>query len=807
MKYVYLFFIGLFSTISFSQNELIKEATTFLNSNKIFTNNPKEKFFLHTNKTTYFAGEAINYKAYVVSDDTNLPSQITTNLHFSVYDYNGEMIKHQLVFVENGTVYGSIKVEKELKSGTYYLELDTNYNASFDRKNINEIQIINLEDKNTNISDENDLIDAQVEPEMDLQVAFFPESDVLLSRANNTLYYKISIDGLPLETKGELVNSFNNVVVGAFISNKEGMGSVTFVYDPNREFYFKIWHNQKEYKINVPMAQKEGFVIHYDSSKSNLKEANFIIRINNDTAIKNDNETILAVIHRNNTCKSVIPFKIKKDKTNYLLSISSENLFNGVNIITLFNKRNVVLSGRYFFHDKNKNIELSIEKVKETKDSLTLDLKMPNNFIQANTSVSILPEQSIVNNNSNTIYNAFLITPYVSRLDNLEDIDLALQFVSQSNNDIEANKDTEIRDVENGIFISGEVQTELPDLMGYKVLLTSKENGLALIEYIKNKNKFSFNNLLLYHPSKYRLALLNPIGKVVDADFKVDEKQVEYPLDSILNLKQNSLKKEVKGEKKISESNKEFELVFEGEKLDEVVLTGQTRKEEEVNEFPDFGIIDNPGELGNGFIRKIVKKEIECMGCTLFEYLGQFWNLVTYIDALGDSHVSFATRGVNTIFGGHDALLILDGLPVHPTILTDIMASDVKAVKLNRAGAGYGFRGSNGVIMIELKKPEDYLNSESDITYTNKTIIFSGNTTFGFTKSVDLFKENNLIFKSQNSLEKYSVIDWKPNFILKPNKSNYIKISKESYTALKLIINGINDEGDMVSEEVNISLK
>src|SRR5690606_6457065 len=124
---------------------------------------------------------------------------------------------------------------------------------------------------------------------------------------------------------------------------------------------------------------------------------------------------------------------------NYLLSISSESLFNGINVISLFNKNNEVLSSRYFFQDKNKKIELSMDKFKETKDSLTIDLQMLNSFVKANTSVSILPEQNVINNTEKTIYKAFLITPYVANINNLKNIDLTLQIVSPKNNIPETN--------------------------------------------------------------------------------------------------------------------------------------------------------------------------------------------------------------------------------------------------------------------------------------------------------------------------------------------------------------------------------
>ncbi|GGG34167.1 hypothetical protein [Bizionia arctica] len=810
MKYFFSLTLIFICSFGFSQNELVKEATTFLESNQVFKNDPKEKFFLHTNKTTYFSGEYIHYKAYIVNDDTNLPSNSTTNLHFSIYDSHGELIDHYLFFVQNGLVNGSIKLDEGLESGTYYIMLDTNYNASFKKKNISEIQVVNLLDKKVEMANENDLIEEQIVQVKDLQVAFFPESNMLLSRANNTLYYKISLNGLPLETKGELIKTFTGEIVEEFTSNADGLGSVNFDYYPDREYYFKILYDKKGYKINVPLAQKEGFVIHHDPNSSNSKETSFTVRINNDTAIKNNNETILAVIHRNDICRSVLPFKINKNINNYLLNIKPESLFDGVNIITLFNKKNEALSSRYFFYDKKREIELSINKTMETKDSLTIDLKMPNSYIVANTSVSILPGQNVINNNSNSIYNAFLIAPYVSKINSLENLDLNLQMQSPKNNILKVKDSVKLRNPENGISITGEVLTDLTSLYGYKILLTSKENNISIFGKIEKNNTFSFNNLLLYHPSKFNIALLSPRGNVVEAEFKVQKQKLDYPIDSLLVIKQNTFKQYETEPNKGGNNENEYSLVSSEEQLDEVLLSGKKRREVEVDDFPDFGIINSPAELGAGFTRRKVKDEINCQGCTLFEYLDQFSELKTLRSEPGLTqssgyHIYFKSRGINTAFGSIEALLIIDGIPSNPSILGDIMAEDVKSVKLNRAGAGYGIRGSNGVVLVELKGVEDYLDSDTNNASVADVKIFSSETTFGFTKTEDLFSESNLIFNSQNSLEKYSAIEWIPNFILKPNSSNYITIPKESYTALKLIINGINEQGDLVSEEVNLT--
>ena len=67
-----LFFCAIIFTInSFSQKEINSTTEGFITTNNYLHDLQLEKFFLHTNKTTYYAGEKVWFKAYVVNDTDN----------------------------------------------------------------------------------------------------------------------------------------------------------------------------------------------------------------------------------------------------------------------------------------------------------------------------------------------------------------------------------------------------------------------------------------------------------------------------------------------------------------------------------------------------------------------------------------------------------------------------------------------------------------------------------------------------------------------------------------------------------------
>ena len=94
----------------------------------------QEKFFLHTNKTMYFAGETIWWKAYVVSDFNNKVINNTTNLHVNLYDSYKVLISHQLFYCNDGKAFGEISLPENLKTGRYYINVETQWNKNFEAK-------------------------------------------------------------------------------------------------------------------------------------------------------------------------------------------------------------------------------------------------------------------------------------------------------------------------------------------------------------------------------------------------------------------------------------------------------------------------------------------------------------------------------------------------------------------------------------------------------------------------------------------------------------------------------------------------
>ncbi len=76
----------------------------------------------------------------------------------------------------------------------------------------------------------------------------------------------------------------------------------------------------------------------------------------------------------------------------------------------------------------------------------------------------------------------------------------------------------------------------------------------------------------------------------------------------------------------------------------------------------------------------------------------------------GRDGFSIRLRGINSVYGSNDALIVLDGMPLSEgsgaSVLVSLRPEDVARIDVLKDGmaAIYGIRGSNGVVVIETRR-------------------------------------------------------------------------------------------------------
>jgi hypothetical protein len=798
---VIILFLVFFSIINFYGQKNNSTIEKFLSSNKALHSYQLEKFFLHTNKTNYYPGEKIWFKAYIVNDTDDKLSRQTTNLQLNLFNSNKELVLSQLHLVENGITNGDIDLPKNFITGKYYIELTTQWNQNFKNNSaVFPIKIIDNTQKNNPISNELEVLNAtNSNIQESININFFSDSSILLEDAINSITFTSKSNSNPIKIIGDIIDNTTGIIVSKIESNIFGMGRFELFCRPNRTYSAIINYNGIEKTTPIQIAQSKGILIEKNVSQKIDSIISFTLKSNKNTVSANSNNTIFAVLHRNGYVNSIIPIKLKKKYLNYSISFLKGNLFKGVNSVSLFNKRNEVIAEYSFFHNDYKKIDLDIVKTSDEIDSLTLNFKLMNGLKDANLSVSVLPEQTRVYMDQSSIVTSFLLAPYLesTRLDlpnffnsknSEENIDYLIKTGIKANVFPFNNKSN--THSENGMSIKGNVSSNVKDLSNYKIMLSSEENNILLIDSIGKSNSFTFNNLILKHPSKYKLALLNSKGEIIKTGFRIKNELINYKPKKTL-----SRTIEITEHVENSSSNTdeiEIDYTYTPTSFDDVNLLDVvtlTKKQKRENELKKLGI--KAEILNNGFSNLFIIKEDQAI-TTVYDYLYRIPGIKVFGESPNKEFTIRTTRGQGSLLGSNNMAVFIDGVLSDSEFLTSRNINDFVAINVNSSGAGQGITGMGGVINFYTKKGKfsEYRTS------TNKDIFIS-ETDLGF-KFPSEYSNNQFTFENQLSKEYFGTIGWFPNFNIKPNSENLLKFSKNGVQDIKVIVNGMDSDGNLI---------
>ncbi|MBP93894.1 MAG: hypothetical protein CMC55_07245 [Flavobacteriaceae bacterium] len=800
----------LFATfISFGQKNLEKKVNSLIASDN-FQTLRIENFFIHTNKSIYFSGESIWFKAYVTNSDTNFPSLETTNLYINLYGPNRSLISSELFFVENGMANGRIELAKTLESGTYYLQLDTEWNRNFKSGTIFNVIIENLnppeEDTkfNTQENTNNSVTDLEIKKGDEELIKFFPESQTLLEGIQNMIIFSTKKN-----IKGLVIDDNTGKPVASLKSNNQGIGAFKILQNSTYSAVLNV--DNKEIRVRLPHASEKGFIIHKISGDYNSESVDFQIITNNKTLEEYDDSYVFAVLHREGSIKSVAPIEISKGTKEYKISFYKENVFNGLNTITLFNEMNEPISERHFYWKTDSTANIQITKSKKENDSLSLNLLLTNKSVPVNISVSVLPKNTKVYLQKYSIISSLLLLPYIDNHNSMVNPNILtnneLDFYLQANTTKNPFPYKDINNAnlafknENGITLKGSINTKIDDLSGYKIMLTSKENNLLLVQPLDNKKTFEFNELMLMHPSKYQLSLLDKKGEIIKGTFYVFNSYTSYQANPNLimpfNLKKEMAKIEAENSKleNFDLSSTEYN---DFEELDEVVIKADRVKEDQETKRK----LRKLGVQGVGFSRLLEPSKSPYAKGDILQYFNTIPGVTVKYNQDNTPFLN-NERFLKTLNNLGDAPfnIILDGTPIGTdlTIINFRQASEFEYIIVNYRGAGFGALYPKGVISLVTLKGT---NGEK-IAPANPDIQIN-DTQFGFNFSNEPYEKLVLTFPNYSSKENFETLDWIPNFQVEPNRYNPLKINVEDANGIKLIINGLSATGDLIYEVINI---
>ena len=348
--------------------DLIDSLENYLKSNV----QVQEKIYIHTDNNSYFVGDTLWYKAYVLRSDNLKPTDLSRLLYVELLSPDGMLVERQhIVVTESGAACGQFALKDSLYSGYYELRAYTRWNLNF-----------NVTHRDYTISDKRQFYNKQMaedffrdyeglysrvfpiyeKPEEDgnwaqhyfvprpkqrllaektgLECRFYPEGGTLVAGTAQRVAFELTDSkGQAMDLQGRLVcQSSKRRVTKTEVGEEtvvktihNGRGIITANFNENQSYSLVFNYEGKDYKFPLQGVRELGAAIRY-----NPIDKTAVILANAVTP------KALAI-----TCRGKLAYftRLQGDS----ISLADKALPTGINEIIVYDENAQPLASRLFF--------------------------------------------------------------------------------------------------------------------------------------------------------------------------------------------------------------------------------------------------------------------------------------------------------------------------------------------------------------------------------------------------------------------------------------------------------------------------
>jgi hypothetical protein len=353
-----------------------------------------ERLHLHTDRTYYFAGETIWYKAYITNNHTT--DIKSTNLYTELWDENGKLIEKKTHPIIDATADGWYKIPDSVTGTAFYLRAFTRWIQNMDSSHLftQKINLLALTEKKTGL------------PPALPHLQFFAEGGNLLNNFENYIAFKSNFpNGLPFAIKGIIKNSKGDSVA-AIAAVHDGMGIIKFIPEEGETYHcFWIDNTGNTVKTPLPAASNNTVALHIE--RVNNKIYYLIKKPLTIAALQQLN--IEAIINGKSVYKAVLSMQKENMLARY---IPADSLPTGILQITVYNKEMQPMAERiYFVNNENykTDVTVSIKESSLQKRGLNKIDIQTTDTLKKNLSLAVYDADLPDDENSANIYSNFLL--------------------------------------------------------------------------------------------------------------------------------------------------------------------------------------------------------------------------------------------------------------------------------------------------------------------------------------------------------------------------------------------------------------
>lgn len=734
------------------------------NIDQLYSNyfeNTREIPYLHLNKTSFIKGEEIWFQSYVIEQNSNKLHTTTSNLYVSVFDEDGHQKEQHLIHIKNGIGYGSIPIDSSFTQNNYYIKASTNWMRNFSEDNsfTQKISILSDQDNTSNKSiSQNDFYEFKLMPE---------GGHLLVNTVNNIAVLIKNQNNKGVKTKTGIIKDSNGNSIGAFNTNTLGFANVNLAIKKGEIYTFEATlNNGTTLTQNTNVPKQIGITLN-----TKVLDDSFVLNIltNNKSLNVLNGKKYRVFIHNTRSFKNIF-FDFNNTDKNYLLLLKKQELFKGINIITIFNEKNQPVLERLIFNDLDdvfNQIKVTTSKIKyDSVQATVTNYSKEKIFLSS----SFLPSNTKAYKPNNNIKSQILLQPYVKGFienanyyfntskNKSKDLDLLLltQGWSKYNwGNIFNNPPKDNFNFENGINITLTFKEKLSSKQS--VLIFSEENNLAK-EIKLNNNIYVLKNAFIKKNSKLNLSLLNNNNSIklnpilTYSNFEISDR---LNLDHIKFLEENI---------KTEENFNINDFMKDTEVLEEVILVGEKKYENEAE-----GIASS--------FKKVDLKNTAFTKNKLIDYIHET-----------SRAFRFSEHYLKTIY--------FNNVNVTNHMFSSLRNIEMSEVREIRLGTKIHGKGREMHIYTYSNKELDKLNKSSALV----------DVLAGFNQEKEYYSPKYPSF-SNSTYKEFGALFWKPNIILEPNKSITFNVPKNYQKDAIIFIEGISESGQLISKNQLLSFE
>lgn len=358
--------------------------------------NPQEKVYLHFDKPYYLAGETMWFKGYLFDAIYHRIDSVSRVLYVDLIDEsNGKLIAQRILKCD-GTTHGDIALPDSLEEGSYQIRAYTNYMRNFSEAFFFRQEFKIWQGSNKKQLTEN--VAKKLSEVADLQ--FFPEGGNLVLGLSSRVGFKaVNIAGKGIEHTGFVLSDTKDTVA-AFNSEHLGMGYFSFIPENLQTYTAYVRQNDGTLKSFVlPKVYEQGLTMAVDNLTNKEKIKVFISNSNPKATDKAGQITIVAQ-QRGQICFIA---KGGENLKSFGIGIPKDKIpDDGIVQITVFDAKGEPLCERIAFVNKGKQINLKVSSNKlnyKPREKVTLNIEATDNVgnpVKGNFSVAVTDGNQVI---------------------------------------------------------------------------------------------------------------------------------------------------------------------------------------------------------------------------------------------------------------------------------------------------------------------------------------------------------------------------------------------------------------------------